>query len=162
MSPPQHTLLIDMPSFDSLKDQVNTIKSLLAYAHETEHTDRITIVDENEELEHLVIATRDKALATSLIEVLQTHEESADEGTPASEAVLEATGFDSMAEYLRLDTERWQFVAATEERGGSFVRALGKAARLADGENLKRIKQTWPDYWQKCTEESNHEHDTDA
>lgn len=32
-------------------------------------------------------------------------------------------------------------------RGGSFVKALGEAAIRADGDNLQRIKATWPEYW---------------
>ena len=33
------------------------------------------------------------------------------------------------------------------EYGGSFVRKLGAAALVADSENLRKIKATWPDYW---------------
>jgi hypothetical protein len=33
------------------------------------------------------------------------------------------------------------------EYGGSFVRKLGAAALVADPENLKKIKGTWPEYW---------------
>lgn len=33
--------------------------------------------------------------------------------------------------------------------GGSFVRALAVAATHADAENLQKIKDTWPEYWQK-------------
>ena len=33
------------------------------------------------------------------------------------------------------------------EYGGSFVRKLGAAALVADPENLRKIKNTWPDYW---------------
>lgn len=33
------------------------------------------------------------------------------------------------------------------EYGGSFVRKLGAAALVADTENLRKIKNTWPDYW---------------
>lgn len=33
------------------------------------------------------------------------------------------------------------------EYGGSFVRKLGAAALVADPENLRKIKATWPDYW---------------
>lgn len=31
--------------------------------------------------------------------------------------------------------------------GGSFVNALGVAAMVADEENLRRIKATWPETW---------------
>lgn len=34
-----------------------------------------------------------------------------------------------------------------EARGGSFIRALAKAARYADDENLSRIKTVWQDDW---------------
>ena len=33
--------------------------------------------------------------------------------------------------------------------GGSFVKSLGLAARNADPDNLRRIKETWPEYWFK-------------
>lgn len=34
-----------------------------------------------------------------------------------------------------------------QEYGGSFVRALGTAALAADPTNMKKIRDTWPDYW---------------
>jgi hypothetical protein len=34
-----------------------------------------------------------------------------------------------------------------EARGGSFIRALAKAARLADDANLSRIKSVWSYEW---------------
>ena len=33
------------------------------------------------------------------------------------------------------------------EYGGSFVRKLGAAALVSDPENLRKIKNAWPDYW---------------
>ena len=33
--------------------------------------------------------------------------------------------------------------------GGGFVGALALAAKLADKENLRRIKATWPEYWRQ-------------
>lgn len=33
--------------------------------------------------------------------------------------------------------------------GGSFVQALGAVAQLADDDNLRRIKETWPEYWER-------------
>lgn len=33
--------------------------------------------------------------------------------------------------------------------GGSFVSALGQAAMYADPENLRRMKRTWPEYWER-------------
>ncbi len=44
-----------------------------------------------------------------------------------------------------------QVIDAMMERGGSFVSALGQAARRADSENLQRIKVTWPEYWEAYT-----------
>ncbi len=35
---------------------------------------------------------------------------------------------------------------------GSFVEALGKACQCADGENLKKLKEAFPEYWTKYTE----------
>jgi hypothetical protein len=37
------------------------------------------------------------------------------------------------------------------EYGGSFVRKLGAAALVADEQNLRRIKSTWPEYWEQYT-----------
>jgi hypothetical protein len=36
--------------------------------------------------------------------------------------------------------------------GGSFVSNLGKAALCADADNLQRIKDAFPEYWQQYTE----------
>ena len=33
--------------------------------------------------------------------------------------------------------------------GGHFIRHLAVAAQYADSENLKKIKDTWPDEWKK-------------
>ena len=33
--------------------------------------------------------------------------------------------------------------------GGSFVKALAEAARIADAENLEKIKTAFSDYWEK-------------
>ncbi len=43
-------------------------------------------------------------------------------------------------------------LAAMVKYGGSFAQALAQAARLADDNNLARIKAGWPDYWAKYTE----------
>lgn len=37
------------------------------------------------------------------------------------------------------------------EYGGSFVCKLGAAALVADDQNLRRIKNTWPEYWDQYT-----------
>ena len=34
-------------------------------------------------------------------------------------------------------------------RGGSFVTHLGILATKADSENLQKIKDSWPEYWEK-------------
>lgn len=40
-------------------------------------------------------------------------------------------------------------LAAMVDTGGSFVRALAVAGTHADAENLQKIKDTWPEYWEK-------------
>ena len=45
-----------------------------------------------------------------------------------------------------MDRDLWT-IDAMEKWGGSFVKALGAAARRADGANLEKIKRTWPEYW---------------
>ena len=44
------------------------------------------------------------------------------------------------------DRDIWT-IDAMEQFGGSFVKAIGAAARMADGFNLRLIKHTWPEYW---------------
>ncbi len=39
-------------------------------------------------------------------------------------------------------------VATMEKYGGSFVRALAALARRADPVNLRKIKNTWSQYWE--------------
>ena len=36
--------------------------------------------------------------------------------------------------------------------GGGFAKALAHAARLADSNNLEKIKATWPEYWTRYRE----------
>lgn len=50
------------------------------------------------------------------------------------------------AEETVTDTE---ILSAMTQFGGGFVKALASAARLADEDNLQRIKDTWPEYWFK-------------
>ena len=38
-----------------------------------------------------------------------------------------------------------------QEYGGSFVRALGTAALVADPTNLKKLRDAFPDYWANYT-----------
>ena len=42
-------------------------------------------------------------------------------------------------------------IEAMSKRGGAFVRALAEAARVADPENLARIRDKWPEYWAEYT-----------
>jgi hypothetical protein len=42
-------------------------------------------------------------------------------------------------------------IRAMAKYGGGFVKALSEAARAADDDNLRRIKKTWPEYWEKYT-----------
>lgn len=44
-------------------------------------------------------------------------------------------------------------VEAMERYGGSFVKALAGCARRADHVNLKKIKDTWSNYWKEYSEE---------
>lgn len=46
-----------------------------------------------------------------------------------------------------MNQEDEKVVEAMENYGGSFVRAIAHAARLADRENLERIKTAFSDYW---------------
>ncbi len=47
-----------------------------------------------------------------------------------------------------MNEEDYKIVDAMQKYGGSFVRRLGTLARYADPENLKKIKETWPAYWE--------------
>lgn len=47
-------------------------------------------------------------------------------------------------------------IDAMEARGGSFVKALGAAARHADRFNLQKIKETWPEYWKQYSPHGEH------
>lgn len=38
--------------------------------------------------------------------------------------------------------------------GGSFVKCLAETARRADPDNLRRIKETWPEYWSQYSKMS--------
>lgn len=45
------------------------------------------------------------------------------------------------------ERDNWT-IDAMEQYGGSFVKALGAAARRADPINLSKIKTTFAEYWQ--------------
>jgi len=38
------------------------------------------------------------------------------------------------------------------ESGGGFVKKLGEALIQADSDNVQKIKDTWPELWQKYLE----------
>lgn len=43
----------------------------------------------------------------------------------------------------------WETTEAMIRFGGSFVRALGQAFRVADAANTARLKAAFPEYWAK-------------
>ncbi len=43
--------------------------------------------------------------------------------------------------------ERTLVASGMITRGGSFVKCLGLALRHADGQNIWKIKKTWPEEW---------------
>lgn len=49
------------------------------------------------------------------------------------------------------EDDQWEedrgVIDAMATYGGSFVTRLAEAAMVADGQNLARIKATWPEYW---------------
>lgn len=46
----------------------------------------------------------------------------------------------------------WWTTEAMIQKGGSFVRDLGRLYRKADSDNQARIRSTWPEYWKKYSE----------
>ena len=48
--------------------------------------------------------------------------------------------------------EMLEVTNAMETHGGSFVQSLAKAIRQADKENRRKIKDTWPEYWNDYAE----------
>jgi hypothetical protein len=58
----------------------------------------------------------------------------------------------------KMSEKDYKTVEAMARFGGSFVKELAVLASRADPENLKKIKDTWPEYWsryEKMAEESN-------
>lgn len=49
-------------------------------------------------------------------------------------------------------------IKAMRQWGGGFVSALAEAATRADSDNLRRIKEAWPEYWQKYSDMANVPH----
>jgi hypothetical protein len=50
-----------------------------------------------------------------------------------------------------IEDEKLPIAYAMIRFGGSFARALGKALLCADVRNTRKIKATWPDYWEEYT-----------
>jgi len=46
-----------------------------------------------------------------------------------------------------LITEACRVAEGMEARGGGFVKRLGLALFKADLENMRKIRDTWPEYW---------------
>ena len=53
-----------------------------------------------------------------------------------------------------MSEEDMKVIQAMIRFGGSFVSNLGKAALCADANNLQRIKDAFPEYWEQYTEMS--------
>lgn len=53
---------------------------------------------------------------------------------------------------ILMDERDYYTIQAMRIYGGSFVFALAQAAERADPINLKKIKQTWPEYWKEYEE----------
>ncbi len=48
-----------------------------------------------------------------------------------------------------MDKEDYEVVGMMRTYGGSFVKTLAELATRADPINLQKIKDTWPEYWEK-------------
>lgn len=46
-----------------------------------------------------------------------------------------------------MEEQDYKTVENMEKYGGSFVKALAECARRADPINLRKIKDTWSEYW---------------
>ena len=46
-----------------------------------------------------------------------------------------------------MNEEDYKIVEAMEKYGGSFVKNLARLCYSADQNNLRKIKETWSDYW---------------
>ena len=54
-----------------------------------------------------------------------------------------------------MNDQDYRTVQAMEQFGGSFVKALATACFHADAVNLKKIKDTWPEYWEQYEKTAN-------
>lgn len=61
---------------------------------------------------------------------------------------LEETEQAQKIKHNRID-DIFRTVENMEAYGGSFVKQLAELARRADPTNLKKIQNTWPEYWEK-------------
>lgn len=66
-----------------------------------------------------------------------------------SGAVVSPFQENPVAEFLGDSPEEdMKVIEAMERFGGSFVKQLAALARRADSVNMKKIKGTWPEYWE--------------
>ncbi len=52
-----------------------------------------------------------------------------------------------VTEHFEESNRNYWTIEAMVKFGGSFVKALAECARLADRQNLAKIKMAWGDYW---------------
>lgn len=52
----------------------------------------------------------------------------------------------------KMNEQDYKTVENMERYGGSFVKALAECARHADHTNLKKLKNTFSEYWEKYSE----------
>jgi len=48
---------------------------------------------------------------------------------------------------MTIDDEKYYVSVGMKAQGGSFVKALGEALAHADDNNVKKIKEAWPAFW---------------
>ncbi len=53
---------------------------------------------------------------------------------------------------MNIEEERLIVAEMMTRYGGSFCKALGEALYHADNNNMRRIKQAFPDYWKQYLE----------
>ena len=57
-----------------------------------------------------------------------------------------------MINVYELEEEKYFVIIGMINQGGSFVKSLGEALSHADTINVQKIKNTWPEYWNKYLE----------
>lgn len=50
---------------------------------------------------------------------------------------------------MDFEEERYFVASGMAKFGGAFVKALGEALHRADSENALKIKEAFPEYWEK-------------